>query len=150
MCAALFDRAAGRLQQQHERVEAYRRDVRQALRRDPFAESREREAMARDKYKPQDAPPTLPNQLPPAAAAGAVPGALPGAAPGINPLGNPPALGMGGIGGLGTTTLGAEVDAPPSLLLLVVLLLLLLLPPRRRDVGAAWAASAVPAFWVPF
>ena len=60
---ALFDAAASRLQGQHERIEAHRRTLRAALRRDPFTEAVNREAAVRDKYKPPDDLMPMPSQL---------------------------------------------------------------------------------------
>ena len=87
----LFDRSAQRLQAQHALVEAHRRDVRTLLRRDPFAESREREASTLDKYKPAEANLTLPNQLPTPNAAAQTPGGAATPAPGLGLLGGPAA-----------------------------------------------------------
>ena len=104
--------------------QAHRRTVRQVLRRDPFAESREREVSARDKYKPTEADLTLTNQMPPATAPPATPG-VPGApgtmgmlgmTPGAATTPGYPALGAGtGLLGLGgAATPGANPFGAPA------------------------------------
>ena len=131
---ALFDAAATKLQRQHQRVDAHRQTLRACLRRDPFAEARQREASVRDKYKPALQQPPLPVQMPPAAAPGApgAPGAMPGApaaATGLfgapaptaaNPFGAPAGGGLfgappatpGATGALGANPFAATPAAP--------------------------------------